>query len=122
MSNKFSKLSLGERDFYVKKLEEEIKNKKNTLINEAKEIENIKKGNKLLEGVQTKYKEYYDVAINEKQQQYDAMMLLKTYLDEVIKKEKMTKHQLKNAKSDRRGIILEMEKITNDLKEITKIN
>ena len=35
-----------------------------------------------------KYKEYYDVAINEKQQQYDAMMLLKTYLDEVIKKEK----------------------------------
>ena len=43
MSNKFSKLSLGERDFYIKKLEEEIKNKKNTLINEAKEIENIKK-------------------------------------------------------------------------------
>ena len=48
------------------------------------------------------------------------MMLLKTYLDEVIKKEKMTKHQLKNAKSDQRGIILEMEKITNDLKEIAK--
>jgi hypothetical protein len=120
MSNKFSKLSLGERDFYIKKLEEEIKHKKNTLINEAKEIENIKKGNKLLEGVQTKYKEYYDVAINEKQQQYDAMMLLKTYLDEVIKKEKMTKHQLKNARADKRNIILEMEKITNDLKEITK--
>ena len=120
MSNKFSKLSLGERYFYIKKLEEEIKHKKNTLINEAKEIENIKKGNKLLEGVQTKYKEYYDVAINEKQQQYDAMMLLKTYLDEVIKKEKMTKHQLKNARADKRNIILEMEKITNDLKEITK--
>jgi hypothetical protein len=47
-------------------------------------------------------------------------MLLKTYLDEVIKKEKMTKHQLKNARADKRNIILEMEKITNDLKEITK--
>lgn len=122
MSNKFSKLSISERDFYVKKLEEEIKNKKNTLINEAKDIDNIKKGNKLLEGIHKKYKEYYDVTINEKQQQYDAMMLLKTYLDEVILKEKMSKHQLKNARTDQRNIILEMDKITNELREITKTN
>ena len=120
MSNKFSKLSLGERDFYIKKLEEEIKHKKNTLINEAKEIENIKKGNKLLEGVHTNYQTYYDGVVKEKQQQYDAMMLLKEYLDDLIKQENMDKHLLKSVKKDQKDIILEMDKITKDLKEIVK--
>ena len=121
MSNKdLSKLSLGERDLYIRKLEEEIKNKKNVLINEAKDIGNIKKGNKLLEGVHTNYQTYYDGIVKEKQQQYDAMMLLKEYLDDLIKKEKMTTREVKNMKRDQHNIILEMETITRELKEITK--
>ena len=121
MTNKdLSKLSLGERDLYIRKLEEEIKNKKNVLINEAKDIGNIKKGNKLLEGVHTNYQTYYDGIVKEKQQQYDAMMLLKEYLDDLIKQENVDKYQLKSVRKDQQDIILEMDKITSDLKDITK--
>ena len=121
MVNKdFSKLSLGERDLYIQKLEEEIKNKKTLLLNEASNIVNVNKSSKLLEGVKEKYKAYYDNIVKEKQQQQDAMMLLNQYLDELIKKEHISEKQVKNARKDQQDIILEMEKITMDLKEIEK--
>jgi hypothetical protein len=121
MANKdFSKLSLGERDLYIRKLEEEIKNKKALLLKEASNIDDVKKSNKLLDGIQQKYKTYYDGVIKEKQQQYDAMMLLKQYLDELIKKEHINEKQTKNARKEQQDIIREMEKITLDLKELVK--
>ena len=122
MANKdFSKLSLGERDLYLKKLEEEIKNKKALLLQETTNIENVKKGNKLLDGVHKKYKVYYDGIVKEKQQQQDAMMLLNQYLEELIKKENISEKQVKGARKDQQDIILEMEKITLDLKDLVKI-
>ena len=107
-------------DLYLKKLEENIKNKKALLLQETSVIENVKKGNKLLEGVHQKYKVYYDGIVKEKQQQYDAMMLLNQYLDELIKKEHISGKQINHARKDQQEIIGEMEKITMDLKEIVK--
>ena len=121
MTNRdFSKLSLGERDLYLKKLEDEIKNKKALLLQETNDLTNVKKGNKLLEEVHQKYKTYYDIIVKEKQQQYDAMMLLNQYLDELIKKEHISGKQIKNARKDQKDIIGEMEKITIDLKDLKK--
>jgi glutamine amidotransferase-like uncharacterized protein len=119
-NNDFSKLSLGERDLYLKKLEENIKTKKALLLQETTNIENVKKGNKLLDGVHQKYKVYYDGIVKEKQQQQDAMMLLNQYLEELIKKENISEKQVKHARKDQQELILEMEKITLDLKEIVK--
>ena len=120
MSNKdFSKLSLGERDLYIRKLEEEIKKKKVLLLKESADVVNVKKSSKLLEGVHKNYKTYYDTIVKEKQQQYDAMMLLKQYLDELIQNDTNEK-QIKNARKDQQDIIREMDKITIDLKEIVK--
>ena len=120
MSNKdFSKLSLGERDLYIRKLEEEIKKKKALLLKESADVVNVKKSSKLLEGVHKNYKTYYDTIVKEKQQQYDAMMLLKQYLDELIQNDTNEK-QIKNARKDQQDIIREMDKITIDLKEIVK--
>jgi hypothetical protein len=121
MANKnISKLSIGERDLYIRKLEDEIKRKRLMLIEETKNIENGKKTNKLLEPVHSDYKKYYDNIINEKQQQYDAMMLLKEYLDELKKEESLTTHQTRTIKNDQRDILFEIEKITHELKEMAK--
>jgi hypothetical protein len=47
-------------------------------------------------------------------------MLLKQYLDELIKKEHINEKQTKNARKEQQDIIREMEKITLDLKELVK--
>ena len=111
-------MSLGERDLYIRRLEEEIKNKKELLITQAKDVENVKKSNKFLDSIHKNYKSYYDGAVKEKQQQYDAMMLLKEYLDDLIKQEKISNNQIREAKREQSEIVLEMEKITNELKKI----
>ena len=54
----------------------------------------------------------------EKQRQHDAMMLLKEYLEDLIKQDKMTSNQLRDAKRQQREIVLEMDKITQELKKI----
>ena len=63
-------------------------------------------------------KQYYDTIVNEKQLQHSSMMILKEYLDDLIKHEKITSRQIQDAKRERQAIILEMEKITHEIKKI----
>ena len=46
------------------------------------------------------------------------MMLLKEYLDDLVKQDKITDNQSRDAKRQQRNIVMEMEKITNELKKI----
>jgi hypothetical protein len=109
---------IGGRDKRINTLEMEIKKKKEFLLLKTKEIEQDKNNNIYLEGVAENYKGFYDTVVKEKQQQYDAMMLLKEYLDDLIKQEKISNNQIREAKREQSEIVLEMEKITNELKKI----
>ena len=109
---------VGGRDKRINHLETEIKKRKEFLLLKSKELEQNVNNNKYLEGVYKDYKNYYDTVVKEKQQQYDAMMLLKEYLDDIIVKNKMTTNQIRDAKRENREIVLEMEKITHELKNI----
>ena len=111
-------MSIGERDKQLSIIETEIKKRKELLLQKTKEIEQDKTNNKYLENVSKNYKNYYDTVIKEKQQQHDSMVLLKEYLDDLIKNEKITSRQIQDAKRRQQSIILEIEKITQELKNI----
>jgi hypothetical protein len=99
-------------------LKTKIKQNKEFLLLKKKELESNVSNNKYLEGVANNYKKYYDNISEEKQRQHDAMMLLKEYLEDLIKQDKMTTNQLRDAKRQQREIVLEMDKITQELKKI----
>jgi hypothetical protein len=111
-------MKIEDKDKQINILESEIKKRKELLLLKTKELEHDKTNNKHLEGVAKEYKNYYDTVIKEKQQQYDSMMLLKEYLDDLIKNDKITSRQIQDAKREQREIVLEMEKITQELKKI----
>ena len=111
-------MKIEDKDKQINILESEIKKRKELLLLKTKELEHDKTNNKHLEGVAKEYKNYYDTVIKEKQQQYDSMMLLKEYLDDLIKNDKITSRQILDAKREQREIVLEMEKITQELKKI----
>jgi uncharacterized protein YpmB len=75
---------VGGRDKRINHLETEIKKKKEFLLLKSKELEQDVNNNKYLEGISENYKNFYDTVIKEKQQQHDAMMLLKEYLNDLI--------------------------------------
>ena len=64
------------------------------------------------------YNNYYQYIVQEKQQQYDALMLLKEYMNDLIKTENLVDEQLRNAKHDHKDIVGEIDKVKAELDEL----
>ena len=114
-------LSLSERDLLLMKIKDQIDNKKNLLIRKSKALEKKQKVNHFLENVKGDYEKYYNYIVNEKKQQYYAMSLVKQYLDDLIKIEKLTDSEIKKAKYDQKVILNELDKIKHELDEIIEL-
>ena len=111
-------LPLAERDLHLLQIEQEIRNKKKLLVKKKKDLDKKHKLNHYLSGVKEDYSKYYDYILNEKQQQRDALMLLKEYINDLIKTEHLVDDQLRTAKHDKKDIIQEIDKVKAELDEL----
>ena len=113
-------LPLAERDLHLLQIEAEIKNKKNLLVKKKKELDKKFKVNHYLTGVKKDYSKYYDYILNEKQQQFNALNLLKEYMNDLIKTENLVDEQLRTAKHDQKDIIGEIDRVKAELDELVE--
>jgi hypothetical protein len=113
-----NQLTLGNKDLYLIKIQTEIKKKKNMLVKKKRELENKAKTNKYLSEVKNDYNKYYDYIVNEKQQQYNALMLLKEYMDDLVKTENLVDNQIRTAKYDQKDILVEIDTVKQELDEL----
>lgn len=113
-------LPLAERDLYLLQIEHEIRNKKTLLIKKKKDLDKKHKLNHYLTGVKKDYSKYYNFILNEKQQQYNALELLKEYMDDLIKTEHLVDDNLRTAKHDQQSIISEIDNVKAELDELVE--
>ena len=111
-------LPLAERDLYLIQIEKEIKHKKGLLVKKKKELEKKHKLNHYLSDVKEDYNKYYDYIVGEKEQQYNALLLLKEYMSDLVKTENLVDDQLRTAKHDQKDIITEIDKVKAELDEL----
>jgi hypothetical protein len=111
-------LPLAKRDLYLLQIETEIKNKKKLLVKKKKDLDKKNKLNEYLSGVKTDYSKYYDYIVNEKQQQYTALKLLKEYMSDLVQTEHLVDQQLRHAKYDQKEIVQEIDKVKAELDEL----
>ena len=111
-------LPLAERDLHLLQIEKEIKNKKGLLVKKKKELDKKYKLNHYLSDVKDDYNKYYDYIIGEKKQQYNALLLLKEYTEDLIKTEQLVDEQLRTAKHDQKDIVSEIDKVKAELDEL----
>jgi len=111
-------LPLAERDLHLLQIEQEIRNKKKLLVKKKKDLDKKHKLNQYLSDVKEDYSKYYDYILNEKQQQHDALILLKEYIDDLIKTEHLVDDQLRIAKHDQKDIINQINKVKAELNEL----
>ena len=111
-------LPLAQRDMYFSQIEEQIRNKKRLLIKKKKDLNKKYKLNDYLSGVKDDYNKYYDYIVNEKQQQYNALLLLKEYMGDLVKTENLVDNQLKIAKHDQKDIMREIDNVKMELDEL----
>ena len=111
-------LPLAERDLHLIQIEQEIMNKKKMLVKKKKDLDKKQKLNQYLDGVKVDYTKYYDYIVGEKQQQYNALILLKEYMSDLMKTEYLVNEQLRTAKHDQKDIIREIDKVKVELDEL----
>ena len=110
-------LPLAQRDLHLIQIEQEIKNKKNLLIKKKKDLDKKQNLNNYLDNVKDDYTKYYQYIIQEKRQQYDSLILLKEYMNDLIKTENLVDEQLRTARYDQKDIIGEIDKVKAELDE-----
>ena len=108
-------INLEQKDIYFNNIQAQIEQKKHMLLNKRKELEKFKKENEYLEGVRNDYTKYHDYIIQEKQNQMNAMTMLKSYIDDLIINGKLTNTDIDNAKNEQQHILNEVNKIKKDL-------
>jgi len=111
-------LPLAERDLLLLQIEQEIKNKKSLLVKKKKDLDKKHKLNYYLSDVKDDYSKYYDYILKEKHQQRSALMLLKEYINDLIKTENLVDDQLRTAKHDQKDIIHEIDKVKDELDKL----
>ena len=113
-------MDLVKKDLYLYEIEDQIKLRRNLILEKNKSLIKKKKTNHFLEEVKNDYQKYYEYIIYEKQQEYEYMKLLQGYLEELIKTNKINNIELKNAKYEQKQILDEMDKIKMELDQIIK--
>lgn len=111
-------LPLAERDLHLLQIEEEIRKKKKLLVKKKKDLDKKNKLNHYLDGVKNDYTKYYEFILNEKQQQHNALILLKEYIGDLIQTEHLVDDQLRTAKHDQKDIIKEIDKVKAELDDL----
>lgn len=111
---------LSERDLQLKQIEREIIGKKNLLVKKKKELDKKQLLNDYLDEVKDDYIKYYDYIVGEKQKQYNALVLLKEYMDDLITTENLVDDQLRIAKHDQKDIIKEIANVKVELDELVR--
>ena len=108
-------ISLSQRDLYLIKIENEIRNRKELLLEKHKHLKKVRNQNEFLEEVMGDYSKYYNYITEQKQEQMRALDMLNKYIHGLIEKENLTSENLKDAKKEQKKIIHEMKKIKKGL-------
>jgi hypothetical protein len=113
-------ISLSERDLYLYDIEDQIKARRELILNKKQMLDKKQKVNHFLAGVKNDYQKYYQYIVNEKQQQYNSMKVLQNYLDDLIKTDKFTNNEIHNVKHDQTELLTEMDKIKSELEKLIR--
>ena len=113
-----SYLNLAERDNYLSKIEQEIKSKKDLLLEKRKYLKKISGDNKFLAGVNEDYQTYYDFIRKQKEDQLKTLNYLNDYISDMMVTTKLTDQDIAESNKEQRRILSKIKNIRKSLEEI----
>ena len=117
-NNPIYNLNLAERDQCIYNIENQIRSKRNLLLNKRKYLDKTMKENSFLKGVRNDYDKYNRFIIHEKEEQLKALAILKQYIDDIIVTGKLTEEDIKQSKKEQLEILKEIKDIKSNLDEM----
>lgn len=114
------KMNVADRDNYLNQIEQQIKMKRQLLLEKRKYLEENVKENHFLKNVRNDYKRYHDFILKQKQDQIKSMQFLNQYIDDLMVSGKLTQHDIVNSRKEKQEITSEVDKIKKDLDDLMK--
>ena len=115
------RMTLTERDGYINKIEQQIKEKEQYLLNKYKQIGVLAKENEFLESVKDDYTNYYNYIVQEKQAQINAMEKINAHINSLVLNTQLSADKIKDAKIEQQRILNEMNNIKQNLNYLITI-
>jgi hypothetical protein len=112
------KILLTEKEQQFIQLQEVIEAKRRMLLDKQKKIRFISKHNDFLDDIRNDYATYYKYISQQKQDQIRALQLLHEYMNDLAITEKISKHNIEDAKVEQSKIIREINAIKKGLNSI----
>ena len=111
-------MNLAERDKYLSKIEQEIKSKKDLLLEKRKYLKEISGDNRFLTSVNNDYQTYYDFIIKQKEDQMKTLNYLNDYIQDIMVNSKLTDQDIVETNQEKKRILNEIKNIRKSLEEI----
>jgi hypothetical protein len=111
-------LNLAERDNYLSEIEQEIKSKKDLLLEKRKYLKKISGDNRFLRDVNKDYQTYYDFIKKQKEDQLKTLNYLNDYIHDMMMNTKLTEQDILESNKEQQHIIKEIKNIRKSLEEI----
>ena len=112
-------MTLAQRDIYLVRIETEMNKKKQFLLQKYKTLGEMEEDNEYLRLLRNDYQHYYDYIKKEKQEQIDAMNMIRDYINNLIVEGHLTDKDLEDAQIEQDKILNEIDNIKGSLDEIT---
>jgi len=113
-----NQLSLGERDNYSSRIEQQIQLKREMLLEKQKTLKRRLQENQYLEGVHSDYNKYYNYIKKQKEDQINHLNLLNQYLNDIIVNGKLTDEDIAQSKKEQDEILGTISTIKDELDKI----
>lgn len=111
-------MPLVNMDEQLLQIEEVITAKRKMLCDKQKRLKIMSRQNNFLDAVKNDYNKYYSYIIKQKHDQMDALSALNNYINELTISEKLSKHNIEDAKYEQSKILKEIRNIKKGLNSI----
>lgn len=111
-------LTLAKKENYLTQIEEQIIAKRKMLLENHNKLKKKKEENNFLTGVKEDYNKYFTYIKGEKEKQIQTMGILNDYLNEIIKKGKLTDEDMAETKREQNEILNSIDNIKSELDKI----
>ena len=113
-----SYMEIARQDIEAHIMRQELFAIRASLRNNYKNIKRVSSENAFLEDVLTDYKTYYDYIKKQKEEQYDALRTLTSYIENMSQELNTTEYLLRETQRDQNDIIKEMTNVKRELQDL----
>jgi predicted Rossmann fold nucleotide-binding protein DprA/Smf involved in DNA uptake len=115
-------MELALRDYKIYQMNQELQNRKKLLCQKRKYLKQNAKENLFLKDVFDDYNDISRRMVEQKERQIEQLNILNTYISSISKELTLTDEKMNQSKIDQEDILKEINKLREDIIEMTETN